>query len=78
MSPKGQTQKSGCSTGRSALPSITDIVSQAWQVRKGPIVLKNSKIAKLRKSRQCSALALSAAARLSRTDTRASDRFSAH
>ena len=32
----GQTQKSGCSTGRSALPSITDIVSQACQVRKVP------------------------------------------
>jgi hypothetical protein len=29
MSATGQTQKSGCSTGRSALPSITDIVSQS-------------------------------------------------
>jgi len=38
----GQTQKSGCSTGRSALPSIADIVSHAWQVRKGPILLQNS------------------------------------
>ena len=32
-SVKGQTEKSGCSTGRSALPSITDIVNQACQVR---------------------------------------------
>ena len=36
MSLRGQIQKSGCSTGRSALPSITDIVSQACQVRKVP------------------------------------------
>ena len=41
-----------------------------WQ-----IVLKNSKIAGLRKSRKCSSLAISAAARLCRIDTRASDRF---
>ena len=37
MSQLGQTQKSGCSRGKSALPSITDIVSQAHQVRKVPI-----------------------------------------
>jgi hypothetical protein len=30
----GQTEKSGCSTGRSALPSITDVVRQICQVRK--------------------------------------------
>ena len=41
----------------------------------GPIVLKNSKIATLRESRKCCALAISAAARLRRIDTRASDRF---
>jgi hypothetical protein len=40
-----------------------------------PIVLKNSKIAVLRKSRKCCALAISAAARLCRNDTRVSDRF---
>src|SRR5207244_12415428 len=40
-----------------------------------PIVLKNSKIAGLRKSRECSALAISTAARLRRIDTSASDRF---
>ena len=39
------------------------------------IVLKNSKIAVLRKSRKCSALAISTAARLCKIDTRASDRF---
>jgi hypothetical protein len=39
------------------------------------IVLKNSKIAVLRKSRKCSALAISAAARLCRIDASASDRF---
>jgi len=41
-----------------------------WQ-----IVLKNSKIADLRKSRKCSALAISATARLCRIDTNASDPF---
>ena len=38
MSEVGQTQKSGCSTGRSGLPSITDVVSQACQVRFVPPV----------------------------------------
>ena len=38
-------------------------------------VLKNSKIAGLRQSRKCSALAISAAARLCRIDTNASDPF---
>jgi hypothetical protein len=38
-------------------------------------VLKNSKIMRLRKSRERSALAVSAAARLYRFDTRVSDRF---
>jgi hypothetical protein len=40
-----------------------------------PIVLKNSKIVRLRKSRQCSALTISAAATLGRIDTKTSDRF---
>jgi hypothetical protein len=44
-------------------------------VRCAPIVLKNSKIAGLRKSRKCSALAISASARRCRIDTRASDGF---
>jgi hypothetical protein len=51
---------------------------QAFRVSNGrfaPIALKNSKIAGLRKSRKCSALAISAAARRCRIDTRASDRF---
>ena len=39
------------------------------------IVLKNSKIAGLRKSRKCNALAISAAARRCRIETRASHRF---
>jgi hypothetical protein len=43
--------------------------------RFAPIVLKNSKIAGLRKSRKCSALAILAAARLCKIDTSASDRF---
>ena len=34
MSAQGQTEKSGRATGKSALPSITDIVRQARQVRK--------------------------------------------
>jgi hypothetical protein len=41
----------------------------------GAIVLKNSKIAGLRKSRKCSALAIFAAARCCNIGTRASDRF---
>jgi hypothetical protein len=41
------------------------------------IVLKNSKIAAIQKSRKCSALAISAAARLCRIDPRASDRSTA-
>jgi hypothetical protein len=32
----GQTEKSGLATGKSALPSRTDIVSPACQVRKMP------------------------------------------
>jgi len=36
MSQLGQTEKSGRATGKSALPSITDIVRQAPQVRKVP------------------------------------------
>jgi hypothetical protein len=43
--------------------------------RFAPIVLKNSKIARLRKSRKCSVLMISAAATPCRIDTRASDRF---
>jgi hypothetical protein len=37
MSQMGQTQKSGRATGKSALPSRTDIVSLACQVRKVPL-----------------------------------------
>jgi hypothetical protein len=36
MSARGQTEKSGRATGKLALPSITDIVRQARQVRKVP------------------------------------------
>src|SRR5258708_32784495 len=36
MPALGQTQKSGCSTRRSASPSITDIIGQAYEVRKPP------------------------------------------
>jgi hypothetical protein len=36
MTALGQTEKSGRATGKSALPSITDIVRQARQVRKVP------------------------------------------
>src|SRR5258705_4034601 len=43
--------------------------------RFAPILLKNLKIGGLRKSRKCSALAISAAARRCRIDTRASDHF---
>jgi hypothetical protein len=46
-----------------------------WNGRSWRIVLKNSKIAWLRKSRKCSASAISAAARSCRIDTKASDRF---
>jgi hypothetical protein len=38
----GQTQKSECATGKSALPSTTGIVSQTCQVRKVPILLQKS------------------------------------
>ena len=37
MSGWGQTEKSGRATGKLALPSITDIVRQARQVRKVPV-----------------------------------------
>ena len=40
-----------------------------------PIVLKHSRIAGLRKSRECGALAISAAARLCKLDTSTSDRL---
>jgi hypothetical protein len=36
MSLMGQTEKSGHATGKSALPTITDIVRQAREVRKVP------------------------------------------
>jgi hypothetical protein len=36
MSVSGQIEKSGCATGKSALPSIADIVRQAREVRKVP------------------------------------------
>ncbi len=54
---------------------LKDIAKAIWHVSKVPIVLKNSKIAGLRQSRKCSALAISAAARLCEIDTNASDRF---
>ena len=38
----GQTQKSECATGKSALPSRTDVASRACQVRKVPILLQKS------------------------------------
>jgi hypothetical protein len=47
MSAAGQTRKSGRATRQSALPSRTDIISRAYQVRKVPlaavslIILKN-------------------------------------
>jgi hypothetical protein len=49
--------------------------SGSADVRIWRIVLKNPKIAGLRKSRKCSALTISAAARLCRIETRAKDRF---
>src|SRR5882724_4095896 len=36
MSQLGQTQKSGCSVGRSALPSITDFIRSCQHVSKVP------------------------------------------
>jgi hypothetical protein len=51
------------------------ITAHSANNRFAPIVLKNSKIAVLRKSRKCSALAISAAAGHGRIDTSASDRF---
>jgi len=45
------------------------------EVRFGSIMLKNSKIAALGKSRKCSALAISAAARLCKIDTSAGHHF---
>ena len=52
MSALGQTEKSGRATGKSALPSTTDIVRQARQVRKVPILLQKSKIERPEKSRE--------------------------
>jgi hypothetical protein len=42
ISVAGQTQKSECATGKSALPSTTVIVSQTCQVRKVPIPVSAS------------------------------------
>jgi hypothetical protein len=42
MAVSGQTQKSECATGKSALLSTTGIVSQTCQVRKVPILLQKS------------------------------------
>jgi hypothetical protein len=50
-------------------------VAIAPDVHFAPIVLKNSEFAGLRKSRKCSALAISAAAGRCKIDTRAGDRF---
>jgi hypothetical protein len=46
-----------------------------WNGRSWRIVLKNSKIARLRKSRKCRMLAISVAARLCKIDTGVSGRF---
>jgi hypothetical protein len=59
----------------SGLPPEADTKRKGRHVRWVPIVLKNSKIAGHRKSRKCSASAISAAARSCRIDTKASDRF---
>jgi hypothetical protein len=42
MSELGQIRKSGRATRQSALPSRTDIISRAYQVRKVPILLQKS------------------------------------
>jgi hypothetical protein len=79
--PRGPTLSSFMDEGSTTTPfglpanegreiGVRDPTFRFWQ-----IVLKNSKIAGLRKSRKCSALATSAAARRCRIDTRASDRF---
>src|SRR5260370_5131444 len=52
-------------------------IRQNSDVRLVPIVLKNSEIAVLRKSRKCRMLAISATARLCRIDTDASGCFAA-
>jgi hypothetical protein len=73
----GQTEKSGCSTGRSALPSITDVVRQVCQVRKVPIVLQKSKIERCRKSRESGFLDTSTAAMLRSADGKVRGHFCA-
>jgi hypothetical protein len=55
--------------------AVSFVSSQAYDVCYWQIVLKNSKFAGLRKSRECNALAISAAARLYRIDTSANSRF---
>jgi hypothetical protein len=74
-SAAGQTQQSLSEPPMSGLTPRADMPGSMARVSSGPIVLKNSKIAGLRKSHKCSAFAISAAARRCRIDTRASDRF---
>jgi hypothetical protein len=52
-----------------------DVRQSGRHVSNVPIVLKNSKIARLRKSRKCCVLSISAAATLCRIDMKAGDRF---
>ena len=58
-------------------PKVTEPTTSVAlaEVRYWQIVLKNSKTTRLRKSRKCSALVISAAARLRRTGASARDRF---
>src|ERR1700704_2907188 len=71
----GQTEKSGCPTGRSAFPPTSGIVGQLCQVRKVPILLQKSKIKQPQKSRKSRSLAFPAAASLFSATAEVRDRF---
>jgi hypothetical protein len=58
-------------------PECADPLLWSVDVRIAPILLKKSKIAKLRNSRECRMLVISAAARLCRIDTSVGGRFCA-
>jgi hypothetical protein len=63
-SVSGQIEKSGRTSGKSALPSTTDFVRGHRHVSKVPILLQKSKIEQPKKSRESRSRGFSAAASL--------------
>jgi hypothetical protein len=74
----GQKQKSNGAQPSSALPPGADIAASACDVRKVPILLQNSKIEPLRKSRESGVLDALTAAKLCSAATKVRGRFCAN